>query len=304
MDRFMRMQSRHCAGLIALALLAVLPRPGPVRAAEPAAAPVAVEALIAEALAANPEIRAARHAHDAAERHAASARALEDPTLELGVVNEPLPLSMRRDDMTMKMLGLAQKLPYPGKRALRESVAAANAASVGHAVDETANRVARDLRLAYEDLRFADAAEQLAGESRELLRQLVAVSAAQYRLGHGAQSDVLRAQAEVGRMQQELLRIAAQQWRGRPTSSACSVGPSLAPRSCRPRRCCCSCRRRLRRSAGRPWTSGRNCARWTHSSRRPSARSSWRAVSTTPISSCGSATASATGRSAARPGMT
>jgi outer membrane protein TolC len=210
MDRFMELPSRRRAGLIALAVLTALPCRMPARAAEPAAAPVAVEALIAEALAANPEIRAARHAHDAAERHAASARSLEDPTLELGVVNEPLPLSMRRDDMTMKMLGLAQKLPYPGKRALRESVAAADAASVGHAVDETANRVARDLRLAYEDLRYANAAERLAGDSRELLRQLVAVSAAQYRLGHGAQSDVLRAQAEVGRMQQELLRIGAQ----------------------------------------------------------------------------------------------
>jgi outer membrane protein TolC len=173
--------------------------------------PADIGALIAEALAANPQIRAARHAQDAAERHAASAGSLEDPTLELGVVNEPLPLSLRRDDMTMKMLGLAQKLPYPGKRALRESVAAADAASVGLAVEETANRVVRDLRVAYEDLRLATAAERIATQSRELLRELVAVSTAQYALGRAAQSDVLRAQAEVGRMQAELLGNAAQQ---------------------------------------------------------------------------------------------
>jgi cobalt-zinc-cadmium efflux system outer membrane protein len=171
--------------------------------------PVAVETLVAEALARNPEILAARHQQDAAAQRTASAGALDDPMLEFGVVNAPLPLSLRRDDMTMKMLGLSQKLPYPGKRGLRESVAAADAASVGHAVDETANRVRRDLRTAYEELRLAAAAERLTTRNRELLRQLASVTEAQYALGHGLQGDVLKAQSEVVRMQQELLRIAA-----------------------------------------------------------------------------------------------
>jgi outer membrane protein, heavy metal efflux system len=188
------------------ALVALLPVSSQA-AAEPPAATVAVEALIAEALAHNPEIIAARHEQEAAAQRAGAAGALEDPTLEFGVVNAPLPVSLRRDDMTMKMLGLTQKLPYPGKRGLREAVAAADSASVSHAVEETANRVQRDLRIAYEELRLARSAERIAAGNRELLRQLVAVTEAQYALGRGAQSDVLRAQSEVVRMQQELLRI-------------------------------------------------------------------------------------------------
>ena len=197
------------AAFVAVAALVALLPIAPQGLAEPSGANVSVEALITEALAHNPEILAARLEQEAATHRAAAAGALEDPMLELGVVNAALPFSLRRDDMTMKMLGLTQKLPYPGKRGLRESVAAAGSASIGHAVAETTNRVRRDLRVAYEDLRLATASERITSGNRELLRHLAAVAEAQYALGRGAQSDVLKAQSEVVRMQQELLRIAS-----------------------------------------------------------------------------------------------
>ena len=47
-----------------------------------------------------------------------------DDMLEAGIINAPLDsLSLRREEMTMKMLGLGQKLPFPGKRDLRGSAA-------------------------------------------------------------------------------------------------------------------------------------------------------------------------------------
>ena len=199
--------ARRRAFLAATAALVVVVQLVPPVAA---AAPGGPAALVAEALAHNPEIRAARLEQTAAEQRAAAARAYEDPTLELGVVNAPLPLSLRRDDMTMKMLGLTQKLPYPGKRALRESVAAADSASVAHAAEETVNRVRRDVCVAYAELQLALASERIAERTRDVLRQFVAVTEAQYALGRGTQSDVLKAQAEVARMRQEQLRIEAQ----------------------------------------------------------------------------------------------
>jgi outer membrane protein TolC len=176
---------------------------------EPGTMPVAVDTLVAEAIAHNPEIVAAQHEQDAARQRAAAAGALEDPMLEAGVVNAALPFSLRRDDMTMKMLGLSQKLPYPGKRSLREAVATAESRGITHATNETVDRVCRDVRVAYEELRFADASAQIAARTGELLRQLAAVAGAQYALGRGQQIDVLRAQSEVARLQQELLRIEA-----------------------------------------------------------------------------------------------
>lgn len=166
-----------------------------------------IDSLLAEALAHNPDIASARAASDAAQQRIAPAGALEDPMLEAGIVNAPLPLSLRRDDMTMQMLGLSQKLPYPGKRALRRSVADAEAVSVALAVDETVNRVARDVRVSYEDLRLALTDKRLATQNLDTVTQLASLAQERYAVGQATQSDVLQAQTQLIRLQQELLRL-------------------------------------------------------------------------------------------------
>ncbi|MEK7754951.1 MAG: TolC family protein, partial [Acidobacteriota bacterium] len=104
----------------AAAVVSVEANPGGDRAAPPA-----LGSLVAEALQNNPELRAAAKETEAAGERVRPAGALEDPMLEAGLLNVPIqPFRLNREDMTMKMLGLSQKLPYPGKRALREQVAA------------------------------------------------------------------------------------------------------------------------------------------------------------------------------------
>lgn len=176
----------------------------------PATPPTPLEALVAEALARNPEIRAARLDHEAALARRAPARALDDPMLEAGVVNAALPFSLRRDDMTMQMLGLSQKLPFPGKRGLREAVAGANADAIGFAVAETTNRVLRDLRLAYDDLRLADRTLELTEQAQETLRTLAALATARYALGRATQADALQAATRSAEAQRDLVRIHAE----------------------------------------------------------------------------------------------
>jgi outer membrane protein, heavy metal efflux system len=180
----------------------------------PATAPVSttspatpVEPLLEEALRKNSEIAAARAESDAAQQRIAPAATLEDPMLEAGIVNAPLPFSLRREDMTMKMLGLSQKLPYPGKRDLRHNVAVADATSVAHAADETVNRVARDVRVAYEELRLTVTAQRLVTATLDTVKQLVSIAEARYAVGQATQSDALQAQIQVVRMQQERLRL-------------------------------------------------------------------------------------------------
>ena len=51
----------------------------------------------------------------------APAGALDDPMLEAGVINVPTnSFSFDREDMSMKMIGLSQRLPFPGKRGLKK----------------------------------------------------------------------------------------------------------------------------------------------------------------------------------------
>ncbi|MEX2150145.1 MAG: TolC family protein [Steroidobacteraceae bacterium] len=163
---------------------------------------------MAEALANNPEIAAARDELDAARQRVPAAGALDDPMMEFGVINAPLEsLSLRREDMTMKMLGLGQRLPFPGKRGLRRAVAAADAESIELAAREIANRIARDVRVAYEELAFNEEAQRIVVRTRTALEQLAAIARSRYQVGRAEQSDVLDAHIELQRLGAELLRF-------------------------------------------------------------------------------------------------
>jgi outer membrane protein TolC len=177
------------------------------RLADAAAAP-ALNLLIAEALRNNPELRAAAKETEAANQRVRPAGALEDPMLEAGFLSLPAQsLRFNREDMTMKMLGLSQKLPYPGKRALREEVAAKDAATLGYGLRETTNRVVRDVKLAYFDLALTDETVRLLQSNRQILEQFLRIAESRYAVGQAAQADVLKAQTQLGRMTEELLRM-------------------------------------------------------------------------------------------------
>ena len=206
LDVVCRVARRH-ATPAALAVLFACAQPA--RGDPPVAAAVPFDALVAEALAHNPEIRAAQLEYQAALERRAPAQALDDPMFEFGVVNAALPFSLRRDDMTMQMLGLSQKLPFPGKRRLREAVAGADADAIGHAADETTNRVVRDLHHAYADLQLADRSTAIVTRTLETLRALASVATSRYSVGKASQADVLQAGARIAQVQQALLHLRA-----------------------------------------------------------------------------------------------
>jgi len=168
----------------------------------------ALDSLIGEALQNNPELRAAAKETEAAKQRVRPAGALEDPMFEAGLLNVPVqPLRLNREDMTMKMLGVSQKLAYPGKRELREQVAAKDAESAGFGLRETGNRIVRDVKLVYFDLALVgESIRQLQG-NRLVLEQFLRIAESRYAVGQAAQADVFKAQTQLGRMSEELLRM-------------------------------------------------------------------------------------------------
>jgi len=165
--------------------------------------------LIAEALHNNPEIQAAQQEREAARQRIAPAQALDDPMLEAGVINAPLASSpFNREDMTMKMIGLSQRLPFPGKRGLRKDVASKDAEAIEHGYQETVNRVIRDLKLAYFDLGLTFEMTKLVEKNKLILEGFLHLAEEHYKVGQGSQADALKAQTQVSRMQDELLRLA------------------------------------------------------------------------------------------------
>ena len=164
--------------------------------------------LISEALKNSPEIKAAFNEKEAARLRISPAGALDDPMLEAGVINAPLSGStFRREDMTMKMLGLSQRLPYPGKRALRRDVAAKDAESVEQGYRETLNRVAREVKVAYYDLALATESARLIRDTTLVLEQFLRIAESRYTVGQGTQADVFKAQTQRAKMSEELLRM-------------------------------------------------------------------------------------------------
>jgi outer membrane protein TolC len=178
----------------------------PVAAQEPLDPQLA--ALLAEAAQNNPDLQAARREANAARSRVSPAGALDDPMLEVGVLNYPVESrSFKTEDMTMKMIGFAQRLPYPGKRALRRDVAESEALAVESNLQELANRVRRDVKVAYFELGFVDESLRLAERNRRVLEQYLSIAEARYGVGQGTQADVLKAQTQVSKMLEELIKL-------------------------------------------------------------------------------------------------
>ena len=174
--------------------------------AEPADAQL--RELIAEAVRQNPEIRAARGEADAARQRVSPAGALDDPMLEAGLLNVPTDSwKLNREDMTMKMLGLSQRLPFPGKRALRREVAERDAGTAEHGYRETTNRVVREVKQAYFDLALTQESVRLLKDTTLVLEQFLRIVESRYAVGQGAQADVFKAQTQLAKMREELLRM-------------------------------------------------------------------------------------------------
>ena len=187
----------HTAFVLAQAVASTAPAPAS-----------SLQQLVEEALKNNPEIAAASHEKEAAGHRISPAGALDDPMFEAGLINVPVqPLRLNREDMTMKMLGISQRFPYPGKRALREEVAAKDAESAAFGYRETVNRVVREIKLTYYDLALVERSIEVVERNRTLVGQLLRIAEGRYSVGQGAQADLLRAQTQLAKMSEELLRM-------------------------------------------------------------------------------------------------
>jgi cobalt-zinc-cadmium efflux system outer membrane protein len=168
-----------------------------------AAAQPDLDSVVARALASSPALRATRARVDAARMRIGPAGARPDPMLMAGVQNFPVTDPGFSDFMTMKMIGVGQTLPFPGKLSLRTRAAEYEVAAATARLDETRLTVARAVRSAYYDLAFADEAFDIVRRNQEMLAALVPVSEAHYSSGTGTQAEVLRLRVEAARLADE-----------------------------------------------------------------------------------------------------
>ena len=90
---------------------------------------------------------------------------------------------------------------------MRQDVAAKDAESVAYAYQETVNRVLRDVKTAYFELAFVAESARLVEKNKQVLEQFLKISESRYSVGQGNQADVLKAQTQLSKMVDELIKL-------------------------------------------------------------------------------------------------
>jgi outer membrane protein TolC len=163
---------------------------------------VRVEALVQEALAQNPDLKALREAQEAAGTRPAQAKALPDPMVSVLYVNDGWSPSLGERDMTTLGVMASQELPWPGKRDLRRRIAEQEAVPSAERLERERLAVAAGVRRAFWNLVFVEESLAVLRDEQEVWKETEGVARARYAVGQGAQQDVLRAQVEITRLEQ------------------------------------------------------------------------------------------------------
>ena len=160
----------------------------------------------------SPALKAAVSQWEAAASVGAQARSLRDPVLSLSIA--------QMEQRTT--VGLSQMLPLFGKRALEGEVADELAAAAERGVDAVLFSVYSRVVVAYSDYVFAHRTLENLEENLALLRQLEQVMLARYRADDAPFADLVRAQVERGRLEDEV-----RSWQDRLQADGASLNAAI-----------------------------------------------------------------------------
>lgn len=162
----------------------------------------------------NPSIIAARNRVAAARARIRPAAAWPDPMLMAGIENLPVSKAasgaadphaaagptLPGDAMTMKMIGVSQAIPFPGKSRLRRQIAEHEVDAAIAAVRTVSLEVQRDVKKSYFELAYLDRAIEIVNQHQPVLADVIRVAETRYAAGLAGQQDVLKARVEAARL--------------------------------------------------------------------------------------------------------
>jgi len=165
-----------------------------------------LQLLIQTAIQNNPSLLAAEAEWQRSTHGILPARSLDDPVLSLALLN--LPVDSPRFDrtpMTGAEVRLTQKLPFPGKLALRGKIQEQKALWQKGLYAEKQLEVARQVKDTYYRYHLQQETLQILSENRNLLDGLVKTLEAQYATGRASQRQLLQAQQQLTRLLNRIL---------------------------------------------------------------------------------------------------
>jgi outer membrane protein TolC len=164
-----------------------------------------LQQLIDEAINNNPELISAREKVSAFKEVPSQVKTLEDPKIEIGLLKVPTnTLSLSEP---MKEITVMQSLPYPGKLSLKSEMAEKEAEAADEEYKDIEIRLVQTVKDAYYDLYFIYKAVEITERNKFALQDFVKIAEAKYSVGMGLQQDVLKAQVELSKTIDELIRL-------------------------------------------------------------------------------------------------
>lgn len=169
-------------------------------------------ALVMEALQNHPSLARGQGRVAAERERIPQATALADPTLSVGLQNEGFrKLTVGEMEGSAYQLMLTQPLPWPGKRALRGEVAKVGVELAETEVRRAATTLTADVKRAYVGLLLVRGQVDLLNTQEAFWQKAAELTRVRYEVGQGTQADLLRAQVELTRLQQNRLALAAEE---------------------------------------------------------------------------------------------
>ena len=180
----------------------------PLRAEGPGEFRERLNEMVAIALEQNPKLQEAQKRIEANREITPQVGSLDDPILQFGLMSLPMDtFAFDEWDMTQKLITLSQKFPFPGKLGLREDIAEKNVHVTEQAYEALRLDVKRRVKESFFELCFILSAIETTRENKTLLEQFVTITETKYSVGKGLQQDVLKAQVELTKIMDELIRL-------------------------------------------------------------------------------------------------
>lgn len=157
----------------------------------------------------SPRIAAAQAQAAAAHARIGPVSRWPDPAIQLGLMNRNLPGLGLQDPLGMNQIQVMQMVPIAGKTGLAVKAARADADAEAARAREVGWEVRARAAMSFYDLYQAEQSLATMATARRLLQDILRTTESMYAEGKGKQTDVLRAQVELARMDEELIRMTA-----------------------------------------------------------------------------------------------
>ena len=155
----------------------------------------------------NPSVESARQGWRGAIARIRESGSFEDPAVDLGIAPLSIGSSSARLGYTA---AISQRLPWPGKRALEESVAKAEAQAMKSDFETTKRDLALTAAVLYDQYFVGQRSLEIDAQHIALVQQMKAGALAQFASGRASAQDPLQAEAELTHIERDVVILTSE----------------------------------------------------------------------------------------------